>query len=99
MKRPRNPGAFSPVTAACFGAVVGRYGNRIVAARFSLDGVEYQLAASDGNNHLHCGLKGLDNVLWTVEEVPSWTDSAVKFSYLSANGEGGYPGNLSDEIT
>jgi len=82
-----------------FGAVVGRYGNRIDGAKFTLDGVEYQLAVNDGENHLHGGLKGFDKVIWKGEEISSREGSAVKFSYLSADGEEGYPGNLSAEIT
>jgi aldose 1-epimerase len=82
-----------------FGAVVGRYGNRIGGAKFTLDGVEYQLAVNDGENHLHGGLKGFDKVLWKGEEVSGREGPAVKFSYLSADGEEGYPGNLSAEIT
>jgi aldose 1-epimerase len=82
-----------------FGAVVGRYGNRIGGARFTLDGVEYQLAVNDGENHLHGGLKGFDKVLWKGEEVSSGEGPAVKFSYLSNDGEEGYPGALSAEIT
>lgn len=81
-----------------FGAVVGRYGNRIGGAKFTLDGVEYQLAANDGKNHLHGGLKGFDKVLWTGEEISGREGPAVKFSYLSKDGEEGYPGNLSVEI-
>lgn len=82
-----------------FGAVVGRYGNRIGGAKFTLDGVEYPLAVNDGENHLHGGLKGFDKVLWTGEEVSSKEGPAAKFSYLSVDGEEGYPGNLSVEIT
>jgi aldose 1-epimerase len=82
-----------------FGAVVGRYGNRIGGARFTLDGVEYQLAVNDGENHLHGGLKGFDKVLWKGEEVSSGEGPAVKFSYVSIDGEEGYPGALSAEIT
>lgn len=81
-----------------FGAVVGRYGNRIGGAKFTLDGVEYQLAANDGENHLHGGLKGFDKVLWKGEEISSREGPAVRFSYLSRDGEEGYPGNLTVEI-
>ncbi|UCD38923.1 MAG: galactose mutarotase, partial [Fidelibacterota bacterium] len=82
-----------------FGAVVGRYGNRIGGAKIVLDGVEYPLAANDDENHLHGGLKGFDKVLWTGEEVSMGDGPAVKFSYVSIDGEEGYPGNLSAEIT
>jgi aldose 1-epimerase len=82
-----------------FGAVVGRFGNRIGSAKFTLDGIEYSLAANDGENHLHGGIKGFDKVLWKGEEVSSNEGPAVKFSYLSVDGEEGYPGNLTAEIT
>ncbi|MFC1481653.1 aldose epimerase family protein [Candidatus Neomarinimicrobiota bacterium] len=82
-----------------FGAVVGRYGNRIGAAKFTLDNVEYKLAVNDGENHLHGGLKGFDKVLWAGAEFSSEEGPAVKFSYLSPDGEEGYPGNLKAEIT
>jgi len=81
-----------------FGAVVGRYGNRIGDAKFTLDGMEYQLAANDGENHLHGVLKGFDKVLWKGEEISSREGSAIRFSYLSRDGEEGYPGNLTVEI-
>jgi len=81
-----------------FGAVVGRYSNRISGAKFTLDGVEYRLAANDGKNHIHGGLKGFDKVIWTGKEIPGHGGSSVRFSYLSKDGEEGYPGNLSVEI-
>jgi aldose 1-epimerase len=83
-----------------FGATVGRYANRIGHARFVLDGVEYKLAANDGPNHLHGGLKGFDKVVWTPVEVTADEDRAwVKLSYLSPDGEEGYPGNLLCTVT
>lgn len=76
-----------------FGALVGRYGNRIGDAKFTLDGKTYQLAANNGKNHLHGGLKGFDKVVWDAsiinDNVPSLT-----LKYLSKDGEEGYPGNL-----
>ena len=76
-----------------FGAIVGRYGNRIGDAKFALDGSTYKLAANNGKNHLHGGIKGFDKVVWdatTLEDsVPSLT-----LKYLSKDGEEGYPGNL-----
>jgi aldose 1-epimerase len=83
-----------------FGATVGRYANRIGNARFVLDGVEYKLAANDGPNHLHGGLKGFDKVVWKPVEVTAAEDRAwAKLSYLSKDGEEGYPGNLQCTIT
>ena len=76
-----------------FGALIGRYGNRIGDAKFTLDGRTYQLAANNGKNHLHGGLKGFDKVVWDasafVDSIPSLT-----LKYLSKDGEEGYPGNL-----
>ncbi|MEA3226856.1 MAG: aldose epimerase family protein [Planctomycetota bacterium] len=83
-----------------FGAVVGRYANRIGAARFVLDGVEYKLAANNDENHLHGGLKGFDKVVWKLEDLKSEGRSAlVKLSYISEDGEEGYPGNLACSVT
>jgi len=78
-----------------FGCLVGRYGNRIANAKFTLDGKEYTLAANNGPNTLHGGLKGFDKVIWTVK---SFNDSGLQLSYLSKDGEEGYPGNLSVDV-
>lgn len=77
-----------------FGAAVGRYANRIAGGKFSLEGQEYSLATNDGENHLHGGVKGLDKVVWTAEEVTEENGAGVRFHYLSPDGEEGYPGNL-----
>jgi aldose 1-epimerase len=78
-----------------FGCLVGRYGNRIANAKFTLDGKEYTLAANNGTNTLHGGLKGFDKVIWNVKLS---TDSSILLSYLSKDGEEGYPGNLSVDV-
>ena len=79
-----------------FGAVVGRYGNRIAKGRFTLDGHTYALATNNGPNHLHGGLKGFDKVVWKAELLQGRT--GVAFSRLSPDGEEGYPGNLDVRI-
>ncbi len=78
-----------------FGCLVGRYANRIGHAKFSLNGVEYHLAANNGPNHLHGGLKGFDKVVWQAEPVTTDQGVGLKLTYLSPDGEEGYPGNLS----
>jgi aldose 1-epimerase len=82
-----------------FGAIVGRVGNRIAKGKFSLNGLSYQLATNNGPNHLHGGLKGFDKVVWSAEEVPAKDGVAVKFTYLSKDGEEGYPGNCKVQVT
>lgn len=78
-----------------FGCVVGRYGNRIAEGRFEIDGKTYQLAANDGDNHLHGGIFGFDKVVWDARIDG---DGGVVFSYLSQDGEEGYPGSLQVEV-
>ncbi len=76
-----------------FGALVGRYANRIGDAKFRLDGKTYQLAANNGKNHLHGGLKGFDKQVWEVSDIAD-TVPTLTLHYLSKDGEEGYPGNL-----
>ena len=83
----------------CYGATIGRYANRIAKARFRLGDKEYLLAANDGSNHLHGGCKGFDKVFWEADPILSGEDSVLRLRYLSADGEEGYPGNLSVMVT
>lgn len=76
-----------------FGALIGRYGNRIAKGKFTLDGATYTLAAYNNGQALHGGLKGYDKVMWKAEKQPG--DSSLRLTYLSKDGEEGYPGNLS----
>ncbi|MUP46039.1 galactose mutarotase [Gramella sp. BOM4] len=82
-----------------FGAIIGRYGNRIADAKFSLDGKEYQLEKNDGPNSLHGGEKGFDKVIWNVEPATSGDSASLKLTYTSKDGEGGFPGNLETTVT
>jgi aldose 1-epimerase len=81
-----------------YGAIVGRWGNRIDKGKFKLNGKEYILATNDGENHLHGGLLGFDRQLWDYEELTYEDKPAIKFSYLSKDGEEGYPGNLNVSV-
>ena len=82
-----------------FGALIGRYGNRIANAKFSLDGTEYKLAANDGQNHLHGGVKGFDKVVWKAAEETTDSTASIVLTYLSKDMEEGYPGNLETKVT
>jgi aldose 1-epimerase len=77
-----------------FGAIVGRYGNRIANAHFTLEGKEYTLNANDGPNTLHGGLKGFDKVVWDADESTPGTTPSLTLTYLSKDGEEGFPGDL-----
>jgi aldose 1-epimerase len=81
-----------------FGAVVGRHAGRIQKAEFTLDGTTYTLAKNNNGNHLHGGLKGFDKVIWNTTIKDNKDSISLEFSYLSKDGEEGYPGNLDIKV-
>ena len=83
---------------AYFGATVGRYGNRIGGGQFSIDGRTYTLPKNNGNNTLHGGVIGFNKRVWKAQEIASKDGESVEMSYLSADGEEGFPGNLSVKV-
>ena len=93
-----DPAAYLKNNSPYFGAIIGRYGNRIGKARFTLDGHAYPLAANDGANHLHGGLRGFDKVLWAAQAVRAG-GAGVVFTRTSPDGEEGYPGSLKVKVT
>jgi aldose 1-epimerase len=81
-----------------FGAIIGRYGNRIGGARFTLDGVEHRLAANDGPNNLHGGLRGFDKRVWNGRDEVHGSEASLTLEYTSADGEEGFPGRLATTV-
>src|SRR6056297_3632777 len=81
-----------------FGAIIGRYANRIANGQFILDGEKYQLNRNDGDNHLHGGPRGFHNVIWETRKFREDQSEALELSYLSNDGEEGYPGNLAAKV-
>lgn len=82
-----------------FGALIGRYGNRIAKGKFTLDGKEYKLATNNGENALHGGPEGFHRRIWTVEEAKGGNAAVLKLKYISKDMEEGYPGNLTVFVT
>lgn len=84
---------------AFFGATIGRFGNRLAGGAFEIDGKRYQVPLNDGPNSLHGGAQGFDKHVWQAEPVKGKDSVGVKLSYLSKDGEMGFPGNLKTEVT
>jgi aldose 1-epimerase len=82
-----------------FGCITGRYANRIANAKFTLNGAEYKLSANDGAGHLHGGFKGFDKKVWRAKEIKTDKEVGLELSYLSPDGEEGFPGNLTTTVT
>jgi len=82
-----------------FGAIIGRYGNRIAKGAFTLDGKTYHLPINNGVNSLHGGTTGFDKQIWQATELPGTTSAGLKLTYTSPNGSNGYPGTLAVVVT
>jgi aldose 1-epimerase len=85
-------------TTTYVGSLVGRYANRIARGRFTLNGREYTLATNNGENHLHGGVRGFDKVVWKARPLAARGGPALELTYLSRDGEEGYPGNLTVRV-
>ena len=83
-----------PEKSPYFGCIAGRFANRIAKGKFTLDGQTYSLAINNGENHLHGGTVGFDKILWDAKIIEIENGDAIEFTYLSKDGEEGYPGNL-----
>jgi aldose 1-epimerase len=83
----------------CFGATIGRYANRIAAGLISLEGKTYQLTRNNGENHLHGGRQGFDKVVWTAADQENRSGPALNLRYVSQEGEEGFPGTLTVDVT
>ncbi len=82
-----------------FGGVTGRFANRIGGAKFTIDGVEHKVTRNSGANHIHGGRKGFDKVMWKGRKTRTDKEAGVRLTYLSKDGEEGYPGNLKVTVT
>lgn len=82
-----------------FGCITGRYANRIANAKFTLNGAEYKVSANDGTGSLHGGFKGFDKKVWKAKEIKTDKEIGIELSYLSPDGEEGFPGNLTTTVT
>ncbi len=88
------------VKGPTLGSTIGRFANRIAGARFKIDGIEYKITSNSGTNHIHGGRRGFDKVLWNATPITEKPDRvSVQFTYLSPDGEEGYPGNLTVKVT
>ena len=81
-----------------FGATIGRVANRIKNSRFEINGMQYKLSKNEGENHLHGGIVGFDKIVWEEKLLTDATDESIEFSYLSKDGDEGYPGNLNVKV-
>jgi aldose 1-epimerase len=111
LKVPDNKGKFDDVVLGYdkleyylknptfFGALIGRHANRIEKGKFEINGIEYNVAINDGNNHLHGGLAGFDKKVWHAEIVKKDHNECIELTYRSKDGEENYPGNLDVKVT